>query len=290
MRAPARHAARPRARGDRTEPLALERRRRDRIPRERRRGQAPSRRAGPRRACARRDGRVASRSETRHVLFNASPQSTSDASKLHPGQRGRTSTSPRRDRRASAAPRAATENHPRAPPISSPATTHRAGEPVILADKPDVSPTEASLMSELRDALATLTLSNDAIWARERARPEVPAPWIIKAPYLALCYFLDVVFPENRPIQRFWFLETVARMPYFSQHDADGVRAIGWWRNGRLRSVHFAESGHATTHRGSWGDGCSGTGSQVSLRAAVPRRAQLRGSFHPRSRTTSASS
>ena len=26
---------------------------------------------------------------------------------------------------------------------------------------------------------------------------------------------LDVIF-ENRPIQRFWFLETVARMPYFS--------------------------------------------------------------------------
>ncbi|CAN0351988.1 unnamed protein product, partial [Ectocarpus sp. 13 AM-2016] len=25
----------------------------------------------------------------------------------------------------------------------------------------------------------------------------------------------DVVF-EDRPIQRFWFLETVARMPYFS--------------------------------------------------------------------------
>merc|ERR1719321_1637849 len=34
-------------------------------------------------------------------------------------------------------------------------------------------------------------------------------------PYKGLCTFLDVVYKE-RPIQRFWFLETVARMPYFS--------------------------------------------------------------------------
>lgn len=29
--------------------------------------------------------------------------------------------------------------------------------------------------------------------------------------YLALCVFLDVAY-DKRPIQRFWFLETVARM------------------------------------------------------------------------------
>ena len=33
--------------------------------------------------------------------------------------------------------------------------------------------------------------------------------------YLSLCVFLDVAY-DKRPIQRFWFLETVARMPYFS--------------------------------------------------------------------------
>jgi ubiquinol oxidase len=32
--------------------------------------------------------------------------------------------------------------------------------------------------------------------------------------YLSLCVFLDVAF-DRRPIQRFWFLESVARMPYF---------------------------------------------------------------------------
>jgi hypothetical protein len=43
----------------------------------------------------------------------------------------------------------------------------------------------------------------------------IPAPWFVKAVYLALCVFLDAVF-DSRPIARFWFLETVARMPYFS--------------------------------------------------------------------------
>lgn len=105
---------------------------------------------------------------------------------------------------------------------------------------------EVELMSELRDRLAELELSNDAIWARERARPEVPAPWIIKVPYYVLCYFLDAVFPENRPVQRFWFLETVARMPYFSYNTMLTLyELLGWWwgptarpiPNGRARTA-----------------------------------------------------
>ena len=106
------------------------------------------------------------------------------------------------------------------------------------------------MMSELRDRLNTLTLSNDAIWERERARPEVPAPWIIKAPYLVLCYFLDFVFPEERPIQRFWFLETVARMPYFSYNTMLTMYELfGWWRrSSELRRVHFAEEWNEYHH------------------------------------------
>ncbi|OAE23311.1 hypothetical protein AXG93_1713s1110 [Marchantia polymorpha subsp. ruderalis] len=47
---------------------------------------------------------------------------------------------------------------------------------------------------------------------------------------------LDVIF-EDRPIQRFWFLETVARMPYFS------------WRSGaEVRKVHFAEEWNEMHH------------------------------------------
>ena len=63
--------------------------------------------------------------------------------------------------------------------------------------------------------LASLTLSNEAIWERENARPPIRAPWVIKGPYLILCLLLDKLF-DGAPIDRFYFLETVARMPYFS--------------------------------------------------------------------------
>jgi len=210
-------------------------------------------------ACARRDGRVASRSEDEaDVLFNASPyvdvrceygyiQSNAglyiDVSKTRPPGVPRNALT------------LATENFTRELSamrafLSGDNSVPGNGEPVILAASTDVSPEEAELMSELRDQLATLTLSNDAIWAREKARPEVPAPWIIKAPYLALCVFLDLVFPENRPIQRFWFLETVARMPYFSYNTMLTVyELLGWWRrSSELRRVHFAEEWNEYHH------------------------------------------
>ena len=53
------------------------------------------------------------------------------------------------------------------------------------------------------EALKNLTLSNDAIWAREDARPSVPAPLVIRLPYLALCGVLDTLY-DGRPIARFW--------------------------------------------------------------------------------------
>jgi ubiquinol oxidase len=109
---------------------------------------------------------------------------------------------------------------------------------------------EVELMSELRDRLDELTLSNEGIWAREAEREQVPAPFIIKAPYLVLCRFLDLAFPENRPIQRFWFLESVARMPYFSYNTMLTVyELLGWWRRGsELRRVHFAEEWNEYHH------------------------------------------
>lgn len=73
--------------------------------------------------------------------------------------------------------------------------------------------------ASLRQQLSRLTLSNKGVWDREEALIKagggVKSPWPVKLVYLALCYFLDVAF-DGRPIQRFWFLETVARMPYFS--------------------------------------------------------------------------
>lgn len=59
--------------------------------------------------------------------------------------------------------------------------------------------------------------------------------------YLSLCLLLDVLY-DNRPVQRFWFLETVARMPYFSYISMLHLyESFGWWRAGaELRKVRAA--------------------------------------------------
>lgn len=69
---------------------------------------------------------------------------------------------------------------------------------------------------ELQAKLETLTLDSDKIWERELAAGPIEAPWVIKLPYLVLCFLLDRVFEEKYVPHRFFLLETVARMPYFS--------------------------------------------------------------------------
>lgn len=109
--------------------------------------------------------------------------------------------------------------------------------------------------AHIRAQLRKLVLSNDAVWAREKARPQVDAPLLLRAPYYFLCYLLDSAF-DGRPIARFWcaqhvtaraapalthhhphvstwrrFLETVARMPYFSYISMLHLyESLGWWR------------------------------------------------------------
>ncbi|MCO5562506.1 hypothetical protein L7F22_016133 [Adiantum nelumboides] len=117
---------------------------------------------------------------------------------------------------------------------------------------PEIKPEKQVMgeeLDELRKALKKLTLSNDAVWERERNRPPVEAPWWILGPYYILCWMLDVIF-ENRPIQRFWFLETVARMPYFSYISMLHLyETLGWWRVGaEVRKVHFAEEWNEMHH------------------------------------------
>jgi len=109
------------------------------------------------------------------------------------------------------------------------------------------------ITEDTRRKLAKLELSNAAIWERERNREEgggeVYAPWLIKIPYYILCYMLDVIF-DGRPIQRFWFLETVARTPYFSYSTMLYIyEVMGWWRrSSELRKVHFAEEWNEYHH------------------------------------------
>mmetsp|Transcript_5874 Transcript_5874/g.11988 ORF Transcript_5874/g.11988 Transcript_5874/m.11988 type:complete len:462 (-) Transcript_5874:788-2173(-) len=109
------------------------------------------------------------------------------------------------------------------------------------------------MTEQTRLKLAKLELSNAAIWERERKREEeggeVYAPWLIKVPYYLLCYMLDAIF-DGRPIQRFWFLETVARTPYFSYSTMLYIyEVLGWWRrSSELRKVHFAEEWNEYHH------------------------------------------
>lgn len=108
-------------------------------------------------------------------------------------------------------------------------------------------------VDEVRSKLNQLTLSNELVLVREHKREaqygKVEAPWFIRFPFSALCWTLDVVF-ANRPIQRFWVLETVARVPYFAFISVLHLyETLGWWRAGAgLRKVHFAEEWNEMHH------------------------------------------
>lgn len=113
---------------------------------------------------------------------------------------------------------------------------------IVFKVQNDQDNNETKEHKELRKKIKELKLSNDGVWKREYARPEVKAPWIIKLPYLFLCVLLDTLFIE-RPINRFYFLETVARMPYFSYITMiHAYETLGWWRRStEAKRVHFAE-------------------------------------------------
>ena len=102
----------------------------------------------------------------------------------------------------------------------------------------------------LLEYLERMKLSNAKIWEREKRLPKVESPWIIEGPFYLLCKVLDAWFPENKPVQRFWFLETVARMPYFSYTTMLTLyELLGWWRrSSELRKVHFAEEWNEYHH------------------------------------------
>jgi ubiquinol oxidase len=92
-------------------------------------------------------------------------------------------------------------------------------------------------------ALEELTLNSTAIWEREFADGPLEAPWIIKLPYLAVCYMLDVMFEGRYVPSRFFLLETVARMPYFSYISMLHLyETLGFWRRSAdVKRIHFAE-------------------------------------------------
>jgi len=102
----------------------------------------------------------------------------------------------------------------------------------------------------LQSKLSELTLDSEAIWERERARGPIVAPWIIKIPYFVLCYMLDVVFEGRNSFSRFFLLETVARMPYFSYITMlHFYETLGFWRRSSdIKRIHFAEEWNEFHH------------------------------------------
>ncbi|KAK3264907.1 hypothetical protein CYMTET_26375 [Cymbomonas tetramitiformis] len=67
-------------------------------------------------------------------------------------------------------------------------------------------------------------------------------PALIRWAYNTSVWGLDLLY-EGKPIQRFWVLEVIARVPYFSYVSVlHFYESMGWWQNTDLSKVHFAEA------------------------------------------------
>ena len=103
-------------------------------------------------------------------------------------------------------------------------------------------PRPPCVLAQVLAKVRQLTLDDGKVTARERARwaagggPATTPPLAIRAAYASLCWALDVMY-AGRPIERFWILETVARMPYFVYISMVGRR---WKARGGQRGVDSA--------------------------------------------------
>ena len=139
-----------------------------------------------------------------------------------------------------------------------------------MGDRPDsvYSLGKTNFVKELREILGSmkwktndnsalpeslnLRLSNVAVKnaeaKREREKGRVDASPLARLLYDVGCSILDKFYNE-RPIARFWFLETVARIPYFSYVSMLHLyESLGWWRQASLRQVHGAEEWNELHH------------------------------------------
>lgn len=113
----------------------------------------------------------------------------------------------------------------------------------------NVNAKDAAEIRRRRMYLKRLELDNDNIWLREHRRETVPAPRAMLTVYYSICFVLDVIY-DNKPIDRFWFLETIARMPYFSYVAVLYMyESLGWWEiDGNLKRLHLDEEINEAQH------------------------------------------
>jgi ubiquinol oxidase len=71
---------------------------------------------------------------------------------------------------------------------------------------------------------------------------------LIRAIVSFFVFIVDVVY-GNRSYPRFYVLETIARVPYFSYLSVLHLyETLGWWRKADLLKVHFAETWNELHH------------------------------------------
>lgn len=108
---------------------------------------------------------------------------------------------------------------------------------------------EANKIRRYRRSISQLKLNDKNIWAREQQRDHIECPRFMMIVYYSICYVLDMIYKDN-PIGRFWFLETVARMPYFSYVAIIHMyETLGWWElDSSLKRAHAIEEANETHH------------------------------------------
>ncbi|GIL72790.1 hypothetical protein Vretimale_4432 [Volvox reticuliferus] len=122
-----------------------------------------------------------------------------------------------------------------------------------LQPPPVLSALETREFKEIRARLDQLRLSSDDVIRVEHDRiastGDMESPLWVKAPFYALCWLLDVMY-DKKPIEKFWVLETVARIPYFAYISILHLyESLGFWRAGaELRKIHFAEEWNEMHH------------------------------------------
>lgn len=95
------------------------------------------------------------------------------------------------------------------------------------------------------------TAIGSASQSPEREVPELPV-WMQRTNKLTIDLIklvLSVVIPSDRPYARFYALETIARVPYFSYTSVLHLyETFGWLRKSEYIKVHFAESWNELHH------------------------------------------
>lgn len=124
----------------------------------------------------------------------------------------------------------------------------------FMADKLNITSSSYIPPNERPPDCLGLTLDNEKVKQAEIKREnsskdgKIESSVISRTLYDIGCFFLDELF-DGRPIARFWFLETIARIPYFSYVSMLHLyESFGWWRGSQLRKIHNAEEDNELHH------------------------------------------